>query len=68
MFQITPAGLRWWFSLKYGKTRYSEMVRDVRNRIDENKRNGGFLIPALAEELKQPLLVVQKIIHAEHLL
>ena len=68
-FTITPLGLRWWFIRKYGQARYSKMVRDVTATRDELLKSSGsaITVAAMAERLNLPLLVVQKIMHAERL-
>ncbi|MCE5309355.1 MAG: hypothetical protein LLG20_17075 [Acidobacteriales bacterium] len=66
-FTITPDGLQWWFIRKYGRARYSRMVNDLKRTRDECLRNGILTVAAWAEKLNMPLLLVQKIMHAERL-
>ena len=66
-FTITPVGLRWWFIRKYGQSRYAKMVDDVRRTRDECMKSGIMTVAAWAEKLNMPLLLVQKIMHAEGL-
>ncbi|MGA2146924.1 MAG: hypothetical protein ABSH49_18390 [Bryobacteraceae bacterium] len=65
VFDISRIGLRWWLIRKYGQAAYSKMVSDVRRTRDECLRNNVMLVADWAERLGLPLLLVQKILHAE---
>ncbi len=67
---ITPAGLRWWLVQEYGPWAYAALVNDVKQVIADNlvKGGGNLAVQAWADTIGQPLLVVQKVIHAEGLL
>jgi hypothetical protein len=66
-FTITPYGLRWWLIRKHGQARYAKMVDDVRRMRDECVRTGVTTVAAWAERLNMPLVLVQRIMHAERL-
>lgn len=67
---ITRAGLRWWFVQKHGQPGYAKLVRDLKRAIADNlpKGGGNLDLQMWADTIGQPLLVVQRVIHAERLL
>jgi hypothetical protein len=65
-FTITPKGLKWWLMRKHGAG-YAKMVSDVERTKSECEKNGIFVVADWAERLKLPVLLVQKVLHAENL-
>ena len=68
VFEIRRIGLRWWLVRKYGQAGYSRMVGDITRSRDECLRTRYINVADLAQKLNLPLLLVQKVIHAENLL
>jgi hypothetical protein len=65
-FTITPLGLSWWLRRKHGKD-YPKMVENVRRTKVECELEGICTAEAWARKLDLPLLLLQKILHAERL-
>jgi hypothetical protein len=65
-FAITSVGLRWWLIRKHGQAEYSKMVSDIKRTKNESERNG-IMFPVWVDQLQLPLLLVQRILHAEGL-